>query len=45
MTAGVVLPPTYKVNFNSELKPFALSLSNTPPAVRMWKDEMETYFS
>jgi hypothetical protein len=45
VAAGAVVPPTYKMNFNSELKPFDLSLSNMPPEFRMWKDKMETYFS
>jgi hypothetical protein len=45
VAVGTIVPPTYKMHFNAELKPFDLSLTNTPPEFRMWKDEMETYFS
>ena len=36
--------PAFQTNFNAELRPFDLSLSNTPAEYRMWKEELKSYF-
>jgi hypothetical protein len=42
---GGQVPPAFRAHFNNELKPFDLSLANTPAEYRMWKDELQTYFT